>query len=100
MFQYIGNKKGMTVHLWLPEVEDTACTQWSSGGIRDKHHYIAYQSASRKKVCHMCNQFTHKLDERIAKLKARRSRSGVAPAEPLKILMREDLERMGFFREI
>ena len=69
---YIGRPKGSVVHLWLERAGDTACSQWSTGGIRAKGSFVRLPSAAGRKVCHMCNQFTHELDDRIRQLNARR----------------------------
>jgi hypothetical protein len=41
-------------HIWLETANDTACTLWSTGGIRSFSKYEVKSHAAGRRICHMC----------------------------------------------
>jgi hypothetical protein len=42
-------------HVWIEDMNDTACRMWSSGGINRKQRYEVSDDHGKLPICHMCD---------------------------------------------
>lgn len=64
--------KQSRAHIWIEEIEDTACRMWSTNGIMKHAQYSRRPDAGGRKICMMCTQnVTHNPDRLCRQPEAR-----------------------------